>query len=178
MRKISSIKISVIKFICHISGRTARVPACDPPVPHASPLAIFSFRNRDGCGTGATETDAVRCRATVRRCRLPGCPARVDFRMKSPLKNANEDVCGTSEVTSITGAGLDSSDVRPVNSHPPVLTSKSARRRTNNNTKPPVVVPFVRVVPVAVGGAAVFRIVDPRTPAQHSEVPAPHLPLL
>jgi hypothetical protein len=75
-------------------------------------------------------------------------------------------------VTRITGASLDSSSTRQMNSHPPVLVLKSARG-TANNPKPNIVVPIVRVVPVAIGRTAVPRIVVPRTTAQQPEVLTP-----
>ena len=76
-------------------------------------------------------------------------------------------------VASIAGAGLDSSDTLPANSHPPALAVKSAPTQRNNHTKTVVVVPVVRIVPVAVGAATIMRIVVPRAAAPHPEVPAP-----
>ena len=75
-------------------------------------------------------------------------------------------------VTSITGAGLDSSSTRPTNSHLPVLVQKSARKRTDN-TKTDIVVTLARMIVVAGSRTAFVGIVVPRTTAQHLEMPTP-----
>jgi len=59
-----------------------------------------------------------------------------------------------------------------MNSHPPILTHKSAGG-SDNNPKPNIVVPVVALVPVAIRTTAVLRIFVPRTATQHSELPTP-----
>jgi hypothetical protein len=61
-----------------------------------------------------------------------------------------------------------------MNSHPSVLVLKSARG-TADQPKPNIVVPIVRVIPVAIGRSAVPGVVVPRTTAQQPEMPAPLL---
>ena len=70
-------------------------------------------------------------------------------------------------VARITGLRSGLSNARPVNSHPPVLTTESTRR--NHQTKTDVVVTIIGCIVVTVGRTTVVTIVDPRTATNHQE---------
>jgi hypothetical protein len=87
--------------------------------------------------------------------------SRITVRL-APTK-LSDSVLFSDKFTFVAGTGLDSSEVRPDNSHCPVLTVEECWKTRTHNPKTDIVVAVGGRFVVAVGSATVRGIIDPGT---------------